>query len=214
MRSPNSTRRMILARLIARLGPGAARRHRADRHRRAIAVPRQRGAARRRQPGAGFCAGGRSWRADRRHDHRRRRLGRGSTVSRPAISTPIGASRSTSSKSPSRNGRPGSPSDGLVDQATRGALLVEAEIARLERRRDAGPVIIAGSTGTNRATAKLIAAIARAPQGAVVLPDLDQRARRSLLADDRRGGERTHRRPSAGGAVSPARDHRSASART
>ena len=36
-----------------------------------------------------------------------------------------------------------------------------------------GPTIIAGSTGTNRATARLIGAIARAPQGAVVLPDLD-----------------------------------------
>jgi ATP-dependent helicase/nuclease subunit B len=62
---------------------------------------------------------------------------------------------------------------GLVDQSARGAMLVEAEIARLEAGVMEGPIIIAGSTGTNRATAKLIAAIARAPQGAVVLPDLD-----------------------------------------
>jgi ATP-dependent helicase/nuclease subunit B len=63
---------------------------------------------------------------------------------------------------------------GLVDQASRGALLVEAEIAALKAGAMQGPIIIAGSTGTNRATARLIAAIARAPQGAVVLPDLDQ----------------------------------------
>ncbi|WP_158815335.1 double-strand break repair protein AddB [Methylocapsa sp. S129] len=64
---------------------------------------------------------------------------------------------------------------GLVDQAARGALLVEQEIARLAAGAMKGPVVIAGSTGTNRATAHLIAAIARAPQGAVVLPDLDCR---------------------------------------
>jgi ATP-dependent helicase/nuclease subunit B len=64
---------------------------------------------------------------------------------------------------------------GLVDQTTRGALLVAQEVARLAAGAMKGPVIIAGSTGTNRATAELIAAIARAPQGAVVLPDLDQK---------------------------------------
>jgi ATP-dependent helicase/nuclease subunit B len=62
---------------------------------------------------------------------------------------------------------------GLVDRAARSALLVEREIARLAAGAMTGPVIIAGSTGTNKATARLIAAIARAPQGAVVLPDLD-----------------------------------------
>ena len=35
------------------------------------------------------------------------------------------------------------------------------------------PVIAIGSTGTNRATARLLAAIARLDQGAVVLPGLD-----------------------------------------
>ena len=60
---------------------------------------------------------------------------------------------------------------GLVDQATRGAMLVENEVRRLQTK--SSPVIVAGSTGARRATAKLIGAVARAPQGAVVLPDLD-----------------------------------------
>ena len=67
---------------------------------------------------------------------------------------------------------------GLIDRAKRIALLIEDEIKALESPRR-GPTIIAGSTGANRATARLIAAIARAPQGAVVLPDLD------LNLDDR-----------------------------
>jgi ATP-dependent helicase/nuclease subunit B len=63
---------------------------------------------------------------------------------------------------------------GLIDRARRGALLIDAEIEALAKGASRGPTIIAGSTGTNRATARLIATIARAPQGAVVLPDLDQ----------------------------------------
>ncbi len=63
---------------------------------------------------------------------------------------------------------------GQIDRARRGALLIDAEIEALAKGASRGPTIIAGSTGTNRATARLIAAIARAPQGAVVLPDLDQ----------------------------------------
>jgi ATP-dependent helicase/nuclease subunit B len=61
---------------------------------------------------------------------------------------------------------------GLIDRAKRIALLIEDEIKALDGA-GRGPTIIAGSTGANRATARLIAAIARAPQGAVVLPDLD-----------------------------------------
>src|ERR1700729_2045815 len=61
---------------------------------------------------------------------------------------------------------------GLIDRAKRIALLIEDEINALGGSRR-GPHLIAGSTGANRATARLIAAIARAPQGAVVLPDLD-----------------------------------------
>ncbi|HVP98368.1 MAG TPA: double-strand break repair protein AddB [Roseiarcus sp.] len=62
---------------------------------------------------------------------------------------------------------------GLVDRASRLALVVKSEIARLESGALGGPTIIAGSTGANRATAELIAAIARSEGGAVVLAGLD-----------------------------------------
>jgi ATP-dependent helicase/nuclease subunit B len=62
---------------------------------------------------------------------------------------------------------------GLVDRATHAALKVEGEIGALRSGAALGPTIIAGSTGTNRATARLIGAIAHAPHGVVVLPDLD-----------------------------------------
>ena len=79
-----------------------------------------------------------------------------------------------------------------VDAATHQARLIEAEVARLAGAGGGavagggagaeggaggtprGPVIVAGSTGTNRATARLIAAVSRLPQGAVVLPGLDR----------------------------------------
>src|ERR1700735_3043455 len=60
----------------------------------------------------------------------------------------------------------------LIDRAKRITLLIEDEIKALQGARR-GPTIIAGSTGANRATARLIAALAPAPQGAVVLPALD-----------------------------------------
>jgi ATP-dependent helicase/nuclease subunit B len=50
---------------------------------------------------------------------------------------------------------------------------IDAETARLTRRPPDGPVIAAGSTGSVPATARLLAAVARLPRGAVVLPDLD-----------------------------------------
>ena len=59
---------------------------------------------------------------------------------------------------------------GLLDRAHRIERAVEREIAALSRR---GPTIVAGSTGTNSATARLIGAVARAANGAVVLADLD-----------------------------------------
>lgn len=49
-----------------------------------------------------------------------------------------------------------------------------AEAARLTRNPPSGPVIAAGSTGSIPATAQLLAAISRLPQGAVVLPGLDR----------------------------------------
>jgi len=59
---------------------------------------------------------------------------------------------------------------GLSDRAERAERAVAREIAELPRR---GPTIVAGSTGANAATARLIGAVARAPNGAVVLRDLD-----------------------------------------
>ncbi|MER9656673.1 double-strand break repair protein AddB [Mesorhizobium sp. M0152] len=52
--------------------------------------------------------------------------------------------------------------------------LIRAEAARLRRNPPAGPVIAAGSTGSIPATAELLAAIARLPAGAIVLPGLDR----------------------------------------
>ena len=61
-----------------------------------------------------------------------------------------------------------------VDAATHQIALVDAECERLLSGEARGPVIVAGSTGTNSATARLIAAVSTLPQGAVVLPGLDQ----------------------------------------
>ncbi len=78
--------------------------------------------------------------------------------------------------------------NGFVDRAKRVALIVNAEINSLEARARPGPTIVAGSTGANRATAELIAAIARSDNGAVVLPaldlDLDERAWAMIGAKD------------------------------
>jgi ATP-dependent helicase/nuclease subunit B len=61
---------------------------------------------------------------------------------------------------------------GRVDRARRQAELVTRRIAQI-RAGATGVEIVAGSTGTNAATARLIAAIAESPRGAVVLPGLD-----------------------------------------
>lgn len=69
---------------------------------------------------------------------------------------------------------------GVIDPAERQIKLVEAQAAALAGPAAtlggpaAGPVLAIGSTGTNKATARLLAAIARAAQGAVVLPGLDR----------------------------------------
>jgi len=79
---------------------------------------------------------------------------------------------------------------GLIEPAARRDALIKAETARLARRTDA-PVVIAGSTGSIPATADLIAAIARLPHGAVVLPGLDtdlDEASWRLIGGDARDG--------------------------
>ena len=62
--------------------------------------------------------------------------------------------------------------NGLVSPVTRRNLLMAQETERLARG-SPYPVIAAGSTGTVPATARLLAAIASLPNGAVVLPGLD-----------------------------------------
>jgi ATP-dependent helicase/nuclease subunit B len=61
---------------------------------------------------------------------------------------------------------------GKIEPAARRDLLIEAEAMRLTAQH-AGPVIAAGSTGSMPVTAKFLHAVARLPQGAVVLPGLD-----------------------------------------
>jgi ATP-dependent helicase/nuclease subunit B len=76
---------------------------------------------------------------------------------------------------------------GLMDAAARRDALIQAEAARLSRSPGA-PVIVAGSTGSIPATADLIAAVAKLPHGAVVLPgldtDLDEDSWRLIAGDD------------------------------
>jgi ATP-dependent helicase/nuclease subunit B len=62
---------------------------------------------------------------------------------------------------------------GECDPAAFRNAMLAAERTRLLQNPPRGPIIAAGSTGTIPATAELLAAIARLPQGAVVLPGLD-----------------------------------------
>ncbi|KAB0268493.1 double-strand break repair protein AddB [Microvirga brassicacearum] len=84
------------------------------------------------------------------------------------------------------------------DPAARRGALIEAEARRLTRLRPMTPMIVAGSTGSIPATANLIAAIARLPKGAVVLPgldtDLDEDSWRKIggLGDDDTDPVHTH----------------------
>jgi len=61
---------------------------------------------------------------------------------------------------------------GRIEPAARRDRLIDAEAKRLASRH-AGPVIVAGSTGSMPATAKFLHVVASLPQGAVVLPGLD-----------------------------------------
>ncbi|GAB4357786.1 MAG: double-strand break repair protein AddB [Oricola sp.] len=63
---------------------------------------------------------------------------------------------------------------GVLDPAEHRNRRLLAEALRLKRNPPAGPVVVAGSTGTIPATADLIATVARLPMGAVVLPGFDR----------------------------------------
>ena len=108
-----------------------------------------------------------------RHDHRRRALGEDQDPCARGLRSLTWGITLESSRSPSRVGRNGSPSTSSSTERSGFALLIDDEIKALAGGARRGPTIIAGSTGANRATARLIAAIAHAPLGAVVLPDLD-----------------------------------------
>ena len=62
---------------------------------------------------------------------------------------------------------------GLMGPAARRNAALRLEAKRIADGGEAGPIIAAGSTGTNPATRTLLKAIASHPQGAVVLPGLD-----------------------------------------
>ncbi|MEO1198313.1 MAG: double-strand break repair protein AddB [Pseudomonadota bacterium] len=63
---------------------------------------------------------------------------------------------------------------GKLDPAARRSLLIRREADWLEHARPDHPIIIAGSTGSIPATAKLMQVVSQLPRGAVVLPGLDQ----------------------------------------
>jgi ATP-dependent helicase/nuclease subunit B len=64
--------------------------------------------------------------------------------------------------------------EGRIEPARRRRLLLDALAARWRRSPPAGPVIAAGITGTVPCVARLLALVARLPEGAVVVPALDQ----------------------------------------
>ncbi len=63
---------------------------------------------------------------------------------------------------------------GVVDRTARAKALLETQIRAIHAGTHTDPVIALGSTGSNPTTARLLAAIAQKPRGAVVLPGLDQ----------------------------------------
>ncbi|ADZ72614.1 double-strand break repair protein AddB [Polymorphum gilvum] len=62
---------------------------------------------------------------------------------------------------------------GAMDPKARRSALIRREAERLRRAPPAGPVIVAGSTGSVPATAELLQVVAGLPNGAIVLPALD-----------------------------------------
>ncbi|HEX9465336.1 MAG TPA: double-strand break repair protein AddB, partial [Alphaproteobacteria bacterium] len=78
--------------------------------------------------------------------------------------------------------------EGAIDPAERRNRALAALVRQWTVHPPAGPVYAAGSTGSIPATAELLGAIARLPQGAVVLPGLDQ----DLDADSWAALDETH----------------------
>ena len=86
---------------------------------------------------------------------------------------------------------------GKIEPAERRDRLIAAEAARLSANAS-GPVIAAGSTGSMPSTAMLLAAIAKLPDGAVVLPGLDTHLDApawGLIAGDDEGRDAAHGHP-------------------
>lgn len=71
---------------------------------------------------------------------------------------------------------------GRMEAVARRNELVAREIARFQADGRHEPMVVLGSTGTNKATARLMRAICRLPRGAVVLPGLDQSSAASIWA--------------------------------
>ncbi len=65
---------------------------------------------------------------------------------------------------------------GVIGPGERRRRLLEAQVQAWTAAPPAGPVVVAGSTGSVPAVAELIAAVARLPAGEVVLPGLDRTA--------------------------------------
>ncbi|MBF9036802.1 double-strand break repair protein AddB, partial [Rhodobacterales bacterium HKCCE2091] len=63
---------------------------------------------------------------------------------------------------------------GAVTPEARAVLAIDGLAAHWRKHPPAHPVIVAGSTGSRGATARLMAAVAGLPQGAVILPGLDR----------------------------------------
>ena len=78
---------------------------------------------------------------------------------------------------------------GVMDVSARRVRLAALETERLAASDTKNPFIVLGSTGTNDATARLMAAICRLPNGAVVLPGLDTHMPDDVFAAIGRTGE-------------------------
>ncbi|MBX9786328.1 MAG: double-strand break repair protein AddB [Alphaproteobacteria bacterium] len=72
---------------------------------------------------------------------------------------------------------------GFLEPYTHHHDMVEVLLKRWELSPPTHPILAAGSTGTMPATAKLLKAIAKLPQGAVILPGLDSSLRKEDLED-------------------------------